>query len=223
MLDKYEEQLEKLKHSIDELGSKIIQAIDYCEDAVNTLDVKKFDLTRETLNSVEQDANLIDQGIVRILALYGPEAAELRELVSYLKITSELVRINDNIKSFTKRMKSHINNDLDFESIKQYSTLLARSAFMAIAFSIESLSVTSADEANELYRKTSVEESKTDDLYSILEKNIVSEICQHIELSADCIQVLSTMRKLERMADRSVNITKLMLFARVGGEIKPFG
>ena len=43
-----------------------------------------------------------------------------------------------------------------------------------------------------------------------------------IDQSADFIQFLSTMRKLERMADRSVNIVQLMIFARVGGEIKTY-
>ncbi len=223
MLDRYEEQLEKLKNSLDELGSKIIQAIDNCESGLHTLDTEKCDISRNILASVEQDANNIDQAIVKILALFEPEAVELRELVAFLKITSELVRINDNLKSFSKRMKSHINNEVDFSALQEYSNHLARSSFKAITFSIESLSVTSRDEANELFRKTAVEESKTDDLYSILEKNIMSDLCKNVEKSAESIEVLSTMRKLERMADRAVNITKLMLFARAGGELRQFG
>jgi phosphate transport system protein len=99
---------------------------------------------------------------------------------------------------------------------------LAKSAFKAITFSIESLSVIDEEEAKDLFRKTCVEESKTDDLYSILEKNIMADLCKDIENSAECIEVLSTMRKLERMADRAVNVTKLMLFARVGGELRQF-
>lgn len=50
----------------------------------------------------------------------------------------------------------------------------------------------------------------------------MADLCKDIENSAECIEVLSTMRKLERMADRAVNVTKLMLFARVGGELRQF-
>jgi phosphate transport system protein len=223
MLDRYEEQLEKLKSKLDELGSKIIQAVDNCESGLQTLDTNKCDMAKNILSSVEQDANTIDQSIVKILALFEPEAVELRELVAFLKITSEIVRINDNLKSFAKRMKSHILNEVDFSELQEYSNHLAHSSFKAITFAVESMSVTSKDEANELFRQTIVEESKTDDLYSILEKNIMAELCKNIEKSAESIEVLSTMRKLERMADRAVNVTKLMLFARAGGEIRHFG
>jgi phosphate uptake regulator len=48
------------------------------------------------------------------------------------------------------------------------------------------------------------------------------DIAKMIDQSADFIQILSTMRKLERMADRSVNIVQLMIFARVGGEMKTY-
>ncbi len=120
-------------------------------------------------------------------------------------------------------MKGHINSDVDFTILQEYSNLLAKSAFSSIDFAIESLHVKDKEETTNLYRKVCVEESKTDDLYSILEKNIMADLCKNIEKSAESIEILSTMRKLERMADRSVNITKLMLFARKGGEIKHFG
>lgn len=223
MLDKYEEQLNKLKKSVDDLGAKIIESLDTCKEGLTTLDTEKFDACRNVLVKTENDANAIDQTIVKILALYEPEAVELRELVAYLKITSELVRISDNIKSFARRMKSHITSELDYEEVKEYSTHLVACSFKAIAFAIEAISIANEEEAKELFRKASVEESKSDDLYSVLEKNVMSNLCKDVAKSAESIEVLSTMRKLERMADRAVNIAKLMLFARVGGEIKQFG
>lgn len=223
MLERYEEQLDELKGLVDTLGAKIVQAVDTCEDGVNDLSIEKLDASRNSLVSIEQEANEVDRTIVKILALFEPEAVELRELVAYLKITSELVRVHDNIKSFAKRMKSHISDEYDFTPVQEYSTHLAKSAFKAITFAIETMSVTTEEEAKDLFRKACVEESKTDDLYSILEKNTMANLCKNIETSAESIEVLSTMRKLERMADRAVNVAKLMLFARAGGEIKQFG
>ncbi|WP_024954185.1 phosphate signaling complex PhoU family protein [Sulfurospirillum arcachonense] len=223
MLDRYEEQLQELKVQLHDLGADIKDAVASAEIGVQSLDISKFNDARDSLKNVEQSANDIDQNILKILALFEPEAVELREIVAYLKITSELVRLSDNVKSFSKRMKNHITSEIDFTTLQEYSNHLAKSAFKAITCSIESLEVDSKDAANDLYRKTCVEESKTDDLYSILEKNIMADLCKDIEKSAESIEILSTMRKLERMADRAVNITKLMLFARVGGEIKHFG
>ena len=223
MLDRYEEQLQELHQLLKTLGNNIIHAANEAESGVNTLTCKNFENAKNLLKNSENNANEIDQNILKTFALFEPEAVELRELVAYLKITSELVRLSDNIKSFSRRMKGHINSDVDFTILQEYSNLLAKSAFSSIDFAIESLHVKDKEETTNLYRKVCVEESKTDDLYSILEKNIMADLCKNIEKSAESIEILSTMRKLERMADRSVNITKLMLFARKGGEIKHFG
>lgn len=220
---KFEEQINILKSSIDTLGAKIIEAVDICKEGLQHFNIEQLDECKNILTNTENDANKIDQRIVTILALFEPEAFELRELVAYLKITNEIVRISDNLKSFAKRVKSHINNNIDMSQLQEYTSHLANSAFKAITFSIESMSINTIDDAQDLFRKACVEESKSDDLYSLLEKNIMANLCKDIEKSAECIEVLSTMRKLERMADRAVNITKLMLFARVGGEIKQFG
>lgn len=223
MLEKYEIQVQELKTQINSLGTDIVQAVDFCESGLNTLDVQAFENAKASLKNVEQNANKIDQNIVRILALFDPEALDLRELVAYLKISTELVRISDHTKSFSKKMQSHINDRVDFSQQHEYATHLGKCAFKSVAFAVESLSVTDPEEATSIYRKTSVEESKSDDLYSILEKSILANLCKDVENSVHSISVLSTMRKLERIADRSVTITKLIRFALVGGEIKHFG
>ncbi|MFV0481609.1 MAG: PhoU family transcriptional regulator, partial [Campylobacteraceae bacterium] len=66
------------------------------------------------------------------------------------------------------------------------------------------------------------EESKSDDLYSILEKNVLNELAKNLDFTANYIKVLSTMRKLEKMADRSVAVAKLVVYARSGGKLKLF-
>ena len=223
MLDRYEEQLQKLNKHLETLGESLIQAANKAEEGVSTFTCKNFEDAKKLLKNTEINANEIDQNILKIFALFEPEAIDLRELVAYLKITSELVRLSDNIKSFSKRMKGHINSEVDFTILQEYSKYLAKSAFSSITFAIKSLQVKDKEEVTDLYRKVCVEESKTDDLYSILEKNIMADLCKDIEKAAESIDILSTMRKLEHMSEKSVNITKIILFARRGGEIKYFG
>jgi phosphate transport system protein len=74
-------------------------------------------------------------------------------------------------------------------------------------------------DAAELFRRVSVEESKNDDLFSVIEKDLLNLISSSHELSADYVKVLSTLRKLERTGDRTVNIASLLLYAQQGGEL----
>lgn len=222
MLQKYEERLIEIKKMLIDLGSEITMASETALYGMETLDAMRFDSAKTLLKNIETKANAIDNEIVVALALFGPEAKDLRKMVAYLKITNELVKIAENIRGFSKRMASHLQSDVPFASLHEYSTHLCKTAIKAVTLSITTLDHADPEMLQDIYRRVKVEESKSDDLYSILEKNILSDIAKMIDQSADFIQILSTMRKLERMADRSVNIVQLMIFARVGGEMKTY-
>ena len=119
-------------------------------------------------------------------------------------------------------MSLHLQGELSFTSLHEYSIHLCKTSTKAVTLAINTINTIEKEELEDAYRKVKVEESKSDDLYSILEKNILSDMTKSIEQSTDFIQVLSIMRKLERMADRSVNIVQLMIFSRLGGEIKTY-
>ncbi len=222
MLQKYEERLSEIKKMLLELGSEVTIAGERALAGIESLDISRFESARGLLKNIETSANAIDNEIVVTLALFGPEAKDLRKLVAFLKITTELVKIAENIRGFCKRMSNHLQSDISFNALHEYSTHLCKSASKAVNLSVSSLEITDKEMLEDIYRKVKVEESKSDDLYSILEKNILIDIAKAVEHSADFIQMLSTMRKLERMADRSVNIVQLMIFARVGGEMKTY-
>jgi len=222
MLQKYEERLIDIKKMLQELGTEVTMACERALGGIENLDVSRFESARTILKNTENIANAIDNEIVVTLALFGPEARDLRKMVAYLKITNELVKIAENVRSFSKRMGGHLQNDISFNSLHEYSVHLCKSATKAVTLAISTIDIVEKEILEDIYRKVKVEESKSDDLYSILEKNILTDIAKVIDQSADYIQVLSTMRKLERMADRSVNIVQLMIFARVGGEMKTY-
>ncbi|ATB70422.1 PhoU-like protein [Sulfurospirillum diekertiae] len=222
MLQKYEERLSEIKKMLLGLGSDIIMASEKALSGMESLDATRFESARTLLKNVETQANAIDNEIVVTLALFGPEAKDLRKMVAYLKITNELVKIAENIRSFSKRMALHLQGDVPLISLHEYSTHLCKTSVQAVTLALGTIDIGDKDTLEDTYRKVKVEESKSDDLYSILEKNILSDITKTIDQSADFIQILSTMRKLERMADRSVNIVQLMIFSRVGGEMKTY-
>ena len=222
MLQKYEERLSEIKKMLLGLGSDIIMASEKALSGMESLDATRFESARTLLKNVETQANAVDNEIVVTLALFGPEAKDLRKMVAYLKITNELVKIAENIRSFSKRMALHLQGDVPLISLHEYSTHLCKTSVQAVTLALGTIDIGDKDTLEDTYRKVKVEESKSDDLYSILEKNILSDITKTIDQSADFIQILSTMRKLERMADRSVNIVQLMIFSRVGGEMKTY-
>jgi hypothetical protein len=48
----------------------------------------------------------------------------------------------------------------------------------------------------------------------------MEQICMTPEMAKDFVIFLKSMRKLERISDRSLNIVKLSFFAQKGGKLK---
>jgi len=222
MLPRYENQIHDIQKKLATLISEIIEGHTIALDAYKTKNLEKFEEVKSVLKSIQTQANIIDNGIVKTFALFGPEAKELRLLITYLKMTNELVRIGEGAKKYAKRMKKHCESDCNMQSLSDVVIKLHSSSIAALQFIADCFMSHSECDHEDLYRSVMVEESKTDDLHSILEKEILSRIKVEGELSIEYLKVLSTVRKLERASDHAINIAKLMLYSKEGGEIQSY-
>ncbi len=219
MLKPYEAKLQSIKDEISKIGVDVINSLELSLRALEDRkidDLKNVDLTEKKLLL---RSNEIDNIIVTTLALYSPEAKDLRQLVSYLKITNELVRTGSNAKDFAKMFKKSYSDDLNTNMILEYAVPLLKSALLSLQTSISILDETNANHIEEKYHRVIVEESKTDDLYLMIEKNILKLISKNLDLSKEYFDILSALRRLEKIADRAVSIANLLHFAQVGGDM----
>ena len=219
MLKPYETKLQSIKNETLHIGTEVINSLELSLKALkdgNIDDLRNVDITEKKLLI---KSNEIDNIIVTTLALYSPEAKDLRQLVSFLKITNELVRTGSNAKDFAKKFKKSFSEDLNTGTILEYAIPLLKSALLALQTSISIIDETNAKHIEEKYHRVIVEESKTDDLYLMIEKNILKLISKNLDLSKEYFDILSALRRLEKIADRSVSIANLLQFAQVGGDI----
>ena len=219
MLKTYESKLISVKSEIQKIGVEVVEALEICLTALENKkieDLKNVELTEKKLLLKSSE---IDNLIVTTLALYSPEAKDLRQLVSFLKITNELVRTGSNVKAFAKMFKKSFSDDLNTSMILEYSMPLLKSALLSLQTTISIIDETDAKHVEEKYHRVVVEESKTDDLYLMIEKNILKLIAKNLDLSKEYFDILSALRRLEKIADRAVSIANLLQFAQVGGDI----
>lgn len=219
MLKPYEIKLQNIKDEILKIGNEVIESLEISLKALknkNIDDLKNVEITEKKLLI---KSNEIDNIILTTLALYSPEAKDLRQLVSFLKITNELVRTGANTKDFAKMFKKSYSDDLNTSIILEYAVPLLKSALLSLQTSISIIDETNAKHIEEKYHRVIVEESKTDDLYLMIEKNILKLISKNLDLSKEYFDILSALRRLEKIADRAVSIANLLQFAQVGGDI----
>ncbi|BAK72126.1 MAG: phosphate uptake regulator PhoU [Arcobacter sp.] len=219
MLKPYESKLQNIKDEILKIGVDVVEALEICLNALEERKIEDLANVSVTEKKLLIKSNEIDNIIVTTLALYSPEAKDLRQLVSFLKITNELVRTGANAKDFAKMFKKSYSEDLNTSMILEYAVPLLKSALLSLKTSISIIDETNAAHIEEKYHRVIVEESKTDDLYLMIEKNILKLITKKLDLSKEYFDTLSALRRLEKIADRAVSIANLLQFAQIGGDI----
>ncbi|QKF74294.1 phosphate transport system regulatory protein [Aliarcobacter faecis] len=219
MLKPYEAKLVKVKEEIQKIGLGVVEALEICLKALNDRKIEDLSNVEISEKKILLKSNEIDNIIVGTLALYSPEAKDLRRLVSFLKITNELVRTAANTKDFAKMFKKSYSNDLDTAIILEYTIPLLKSALLSLQTATSIIDEKDEKQIEEKYHRVVVEESKTDDLYLMIEKNILKLITKKLDLSKEYFDILSSLRRLEKIADRAVSIARLLQFAQVGGDI----
>lgn len=219
MISKYDEKINDIRGKISTLLQNITEANKISYDAYKENDDSKFQDVQNRLSNIGVNADIIDNEIIKAFALFGPEADELRSLIAYLKMTNEIVRIGMGIKKYSRRMKEHIDSECDLEPLNPTILPLHKSTIVSLELIHECFMDLEGCNIEDNYRKVMVEESKNDDFFAVLEKDIMTHIIDEKELAIEYVKVLGSLRKLERSCDRTVNIANLMMYAKNGGEI----
>jgi phosphate transport system protein len=222
MSTKYNNKIEEIREIMAALLTSIVEANRISLEAYKSSNNEKYKEVQDKLSNISIQGDIIDNEIIKTFALFGPEATELRTLVAYLKMTNEIVRIGEGVKKYTNRMKEHSSSKCDLEPLNSTIIQLHKSTINALEYILKCFEQFEHCNIEDIYAKVMVEESKNDDLFSIVEKEILTMIIDAKELSIEYVKVIVTLRKLERSCDRSVNIANLLMFASQGGEIRQY-
>ncbi len=220
MLQNYKEILEKSRKRVLDLANDVLKAYGMSIEAFKTCDIQMASKARAMLKNAHEINSKIDNEIIKTLALFSPEARDLRVVIAHLKIASELTRISDYVRTYAKNVKMSISGDFEIEGLKDDTISFNQSTYKSLKAAVHAIEADSEESLENIYRVVNVEVSKCDDIYSILEQNIVQQICITPESARDFIYFHKSMRKVERISDRSVNIVKLAYFAQKGGKLK---
>jgi len=215
MVSKFQTSLEEIKSKIGAIGAGLLEANILINEAIATCDDAKFQEARSHIKNIGSKANEIDNNIIKVLALYTPEARDLRQVIAYLKITNELSRACSNTRSFIRGFTT-VCNDVDVATINEYAVPMQTSTVKAIKLTMTMLECDDAEEIQEIYNDVLIEENKTDDLYEMVERNL-SQQADNVQSFEKFHKMLRALRKSGKIASRAISIANLLVYAKVGG------
>lgn len=217
MAQNIEELINNIKIEIIKVGNTLLLSNKILLDATKKCDKDKFTQAKVALKQINTQLDLIDNDIIKILALHKPVNQNLRSLIAYLKITNDLSRTSYSTKSFIQKFATVCDN-LNIEVINEYATPMQNATIKALEIVISMLNVEDRDEIDELYDGVVIEEDKSDDIYALVEKNLIAEAKESNDTHT-YHQMLRALRKSGKIASRCASIANLLVYARVGGNL----
>ena len=212
---KFEENLNEIKIKITDIGDGLVKANQLLLDAIQTCDNNKFNEAKSHIKNISAKSNDIDNNIIKVLALYTPEARDLRQVIAYLKITNELARACSNTRSFIRGF-TDVCTEVDVETINEYAVPMQTSTVKAVGLCISMINIEDEDEIREIYNDVLIEENKTDDLYEMVERNL-SVQADGSNSFEKFHKMLRALRKSSKISSRAISIANLLLYAKIGG------
>lgn len=201
-------ELKQLKAAQTEMWSLVISQLAKAKEAIENCD---RDLVADILaNEKRVDAYelKINMDCENILALFNPVANDLRLVLSVLKINYNLERIGDYAKAIAKLVK---DNDKPFDSNGLSQTHIFEMFNVAGKMLTDTLNAFT-NEDNIAVRSV----FKADDQLNIVNKNANKIIAGLINKKPNSVNenlnLLSIIRKLERVGDQTKNIAEEIIF-----------
>ena len=201
-------ELKAIKRDIIEMWKLVIQQLEKTQHSLLFFDkdyAHEVAANEKRVNSMELK---IDRDCEHIFALFNPVAIDLRFILAILKINTNLERLGDiaeNISIFILEDKDPYNKKLiEATQLKtMYEASISMVNDVLIAFENED-----AQLARTIFSK--------DEFIDIINWEANKHISEFIRENPDCIEqalnILSIIRKLERVGDRCKNIAAETIF-----------
>jgi phosphate transport system protein len=203
-----ESELKLLQDATIEMWALVISQLKKSLHSLRTFDK---DFAREVISN-EKRVNSMELGIDRdcenIFALYNPVAVDLRFVLATLKINSNLERIGDIAEGICKFIISEAAPfDQELLTMTRFDAMFEGANHM-----LNDVLKAFEDEDTKLARSIFQKDEFLDEINIAANENILSYITKHPENIRQALDILSIIRKLERVGDQSKNIAEEIIF-----------
>jgi len=208
-----------LQIDLDELSKELLTMGAMVEEATNrsitALVRRDRDLARQVIavdDAINDQENSIEDHALKILALHQPVAADLRFIITVLKVNNDLERIGDHAVSIAERALvlaglEPVPRPEDFDKLVEVVQRMMKDALTALI-----------ERDSELARAVCTMDDEVDRVHRLMYSAMQEVMRNDIDYIEPAINTISATRHLERIGDLATNIAEDVVFM-VEGEI----
>ncbi len=203
-------EIEQLKGALLGLCGLVEQQIADAVRAVLDRDPDLGDQVEQKDQAIDRKEIEIEESALKLLALYQPVALDLRFVIAFIKINSDLERIGDLAVNIARKARNlsllePIRPPFDVDVMWQGVKTMVRD-------SVDSLIQTNADLAADVCHRDEEVDRQKRSARQMIEKLIAEQP----QLVQPLLQYLSVSRNLERAADHATNIAEDVIYLARG-------
>ena len=202
----FDEELSRLSDLISRMGGL---AESQLEDAIQALQTRDSSLAEQAVENDRQIDDLhieVDELAIRLLALRQPMGADLRHIVTGLKIAPVVERIGDYSKNVAKRA-SALNQ---MPPVKPLFTIprMGRLVRDMVKDVLDAFSNNDVEMARDVWMR----DKEVDDMYDSLFRELLTYMMEDARHITACTHLLFIARNIERIGDLATNIAELIQY-----------
>lgn len=209
-LKAFDEDLDRLRALISEMGGLAEHAI---RESMRCLVERDYDGAAAVVDDDKKlDALEIEteKRAVQLIALRAPMAADLRDIVAALKISSVVERIGDYAKNIARRVPL-LDNLSNIEPVSLMPEM-ARIATEMVHNVLVAFVERDADAAVRVIER----DRAVDDFYNSIFRALLTFMMENPQNISQSTHLLFVAKNVERVGDHSTNIAEMVYYAATG-------
>ncbi len=208
------QELEETKGLVLKMAGLVKEAVDKAIESLNKQDVGLAEEIIKGDDQIDQLEVEIERRCIRMIALYQPEAVDLRLIMGMYKIVSDLERIGDEAENIAERsillaqeppLKPYVNLTLMASNVKSM---------------IEDAVLSFFQRDVELAKKVIERDDVVDELYHQVQRELITYMLEDPRNIKRSIHLSFVARHFERMADHAENIAEMTIYWSEGEVVK---
>jgi len=208
----FQNMLREVEHELVSMGEMVVTAIDRSVMALKHVDKAEAERIIADDAAINRKRWDIENQCVRLFATQQPVAGDLREIVSFMDLITNLERMADHAKGIAKIVVMHDQTPL----LKPLIDIprMAEKAGEMIRRSLEAFITQDVAAA----RAISEMDNEVDALYEQIFRELLTYMMEDPKTITRAVYLIWVSHNLERIADRVTNICERIIFM-VTGEI----
>lgn len=161
-------------------------------------------------DDVDAEEVAVETEVIKFFALYQPVGSDLRLLCTILKVNSDFERVADCAVNIAQRAKY-----LPADALRALRDQIARLCAIARQTLRDAIQAY-AHENIEIAERILAQDSAMDALYGQFIQGLITRRADSSDALAECLDLMSIAKNLERIADHATNIAEDVIFLLTG-------